>query len=507
MKLKKLIAVSAAAAVSVLGLAVAPAFAAEPAPGDIPAGKTGTLTVHKYANPGIANGAKADGTETSKFESATPIKGVKFKVTKLKMDLTTVAGWKSLPANAAAVTDAQKDTFNSEMTTGDDGSAKFTNLAVGAYLVEETDITGAVPAVKADGKAASFIVTVPYNNRDAGWLYDVHVYPKNNIESGTASKTIKEVAGATYMKGDDIPWSFDLPVNPLAAGKTRTAFGTWDAVADYLTFKNVTGAKFISAAGAEENITVSCEATNDTWAAAGYDHKLYKCLVAAADLSKLKAGGKVVFTVNTTLGDIPAGKSAVEQAFTPIDSTEPGGDVPPPGPGVTPVNPEKTPYVGDLQFSKIDAKTANLALGGAKFELHKLGGDGTCATPGDKLTGAEATSEKSTGKVVFNNVFVKLDTPGQDATAQGAMKADYCLVETEAPAGYVKANATKVTITAGTTATAGGLANNAFTNTKDDSIIPSLPLTGAAGRVLLGLLGAAVIALGIGFGIRSARKQ
>lgn len=87
------------------------------------------------------------------------------------------------------------------------------------------------------------------------------------------------------------------------------------------------------------------------------------------------------------------------------------------------------------------------------------------------------------------------------------MKADYCLVETEAPAGYVKANATKVTITAGTTATAGGLANNVFTNTKDDSIIPSLPLTGAAGRVLLGLLGAAVIALGIGFGIRSARKQ
>lgn len=506
MKLKKLIAVSAATAVSVLGLVVSPAFAAEPAPGDIPAGKTGTLTVHKYANPGIASNAKADGTDTGKFASATPIKGVKFKVTKLKMDLTTVAGWKSLPANAAAVTDAQKDTFNSEMTTGDDGSAKFANLAVGAYLVEETDITGAVPAVKADGKAASFIVTVPYNNKDAGWLYDVHVYPKNNIESGTASKTIKETAGATYMKGDDIPWSFDLPVNPLAAGKTRTAFGTWDAVADYLTFKNVTGAKFISAAGAEENITVSCEATTGTWAAVKYDHKLYKCLVAAADLSKLKAGGKVVFTVNTTLGDIPAGKSAVDQAFSPIDYTEPG-DVPPPGGGDTPGNPEKTPYVGDLQFSKVDAKTADLALGGAKFELHKLGDDGTCAAPGDKLTGADATSEKSTGKVVFNNVFVKLDTPGQDATAQQGMKADYCLVETEAPAGYAKANPTKVTVTAGTTATAGGLANDKFTNTKDDSLIPSLPLTGAAGRVLLGLLGAAVIALGIGFGIRNTRKQ
>lgn len=324
MKLKKLIAVSAAAAVSVLGLAVAPAFAAEPAPGDIPAGKTGTLTVHKYANPGIADGAKADGTETSKFESATPIKGVKFKVTKLKMDLTTVAGWQALPTSAATVTDAQKDTFTAEMTTGDDGSAKFENLAVGAYLVEETDISGAAPKVKDDGKAASFIVTVPYNNKDAGWLYDVHVYPKNDIESGTASKTIKEVPGATYMKGDVIPWSFELPVNPLAAGKTRTAFGAWDAIANYLTFKDVTGAKFISAAGVEQDISVSCDATTDTWAAAGYGHKLYKCLVAATDLPKLKAGGKVVFTVNTTLGEIPADKSAVEQAFTPIDSTEPG---------------------------------------------------------------------------------------------------------------------------------------------------------------------------------------
>lgn len=512
MKLKKLTAAFSAAAVSLLGLAVIPAFAAELAPGDVDTTKTGSITVHKYANPGIApDKANPDGTDTAKFANATPIKGVEFTLTKLTMDLTTVQGWKDIPANANAVTDNQKDTTKTinPAKTDADGSVKFANLAVGAYLVEETSVEGATPAVSATGKAASFLVTVPYNNGDAGWLYDVNVYPKNTIESGKASKSIDQTVASNYMKGDNVPWSFTLPVNALEQGKTRTYFGAWDALPTYLKYKNVSNVKFISAAGVETAITMTCEKdTANTWAAATYEHSLYKCLVATNDLSKLLAGGKVTFTLNSTLtGDVPNNK--IQQGFALIDlskgDTDP--DVPPTPPVDPPTAPDTVPYYGDLSFKKTDSKTADLVLGGAKFKLTKLGDDGTCATLGADLNGATAVSVKGTGAVDFKDVFVQMAAPGLDDTAVAALKTDYCLVETEAPAGYVKAANTKVTIVAGTTATAGGLENAEFKNEKDISLIPNLPLTGAAGSVILTLAGIALLAVAVGFGIRTARKN
>lgn len=512
MKLKKLAAAFSAAAVSILGLAVIPAFAAEPAPGDVDTTKTGSITVHKYANPGIApNKANADGSDANKFANATPIKGVEFKITKLTMNLTTVQGWKDIPANADAVTENQKDlvTAIDPRKTDADGSVKFTNLAVGAYLVEETSVDGATPAVSATGKAASFIVTVPYNNGDAGWLYDVNVYPKNTIESGKASKGIDQTVESNYMKGDNVPWSFTLPVNALEQGKTRTYFGAWDALPTYLEYKNVSNVKFISAAGVETAITMTCEKdTANTWAAAAYDHNLYKRLVDTNVLSKLLAGGKVTFTLNSTLtGDVPNNK--FQQGFAPIDLSKGDGDpdVPPTPPVNPPTDPDTVPYYGDLSFKKIDSKTTDLVLGGAKFKLTKLGNDGTCNTPGADLNGATAESVKGTGAVDFKDVFVQVEAPGLDDTAVAALKADYCLVETEAPAGYAKAANTKVTITAGTIATAGGLADGNFKNEKDTSLIPNLPLTGAAGSVILTLAGIALLAVAVGFGIRTARKN
>lgn len=519
MKLKKLAAAFSAAAVSLLGLAVIPAFAAEPAPGDVDTTKTGSITVHKYANPGIDPAAKADGTDVNtKFAASTPIENVKFKVTKLTSDLKTMAGWEEvknlnngLKTNPqTAVPQDKKTTTASEQSTNNAGIAIFDNLTVGAYLVEEIDASQAKPKVNTNGMQKPFIVTIPYNNGDAGWLYGVHVFPKNDVETGKAEKTIDTTVSSDYMKNAVVPWKITLPVNALEAGKTRTHFGAWDAVASYLTFKDVTNAKFIAANGNETDVTVNCTKENSKWETAGFDHNLYKCLVDNANINLLKTGGKVIFTLNSTLTeDLPTTKAAIDQAFKLIDqSKEKNGPDNPPVPPVTPPDeqekPKETPFYGDLSFKKVDSKAADLTLGGAKFKLTKLGADGMCTTPGADLTGATAESVKGTGAVTFNNVFVKLAAPSTEVTT---LNESYCLVETEAPAGYAKAANTKVTITAGTTATAGGLADGNFKNEKDTSLIPNLPLTGAAGSVILTLAGIALLAVAVGFGIRTARKN
>lgn len=509
MKLKKLTAAFSAAAVSLLGLAVIPAFAAELAPSDVDTTKTGSITVHKYANPGIApDKANADGSDNAKFTSSTPISGVKFKVTKLTSDLATAAGWEEVKSLndklvAGGVVDNDKKATDSviEKSTGTDGSAIFNDLKVGAYLVEEIDATASIPKVADNGKAKPFIVTVPYSNGAKGWLYSVNVYPKNDIESGKASKTLKE---GEYVKGDVVPWEFSLPVNALPAGKTRTDFGSWDALPMYLTFKEVVDAKFVSAAGQEQNISITCEEKgNPTWDKVTFAKKIYKCAVAKTDLTKLLAGGKVTFTLNSTLtGDVTSNK--IEQLYQPFDSTDDDGSTNP-DPDSDPAGPEKTQFVGDLEFKKIDKDTADLALGGAEFVLTKQK-DGSCdgVTAGDKFKNFTATSEKTTGKVSFKDIPVTIAPNTTDPTT---LSTEYCLVESKAPAGYKQAKPTVVTITANTTATTGGLENAKFKNEKDTSLIPNLPLTGAAGSVILTLAGIALLAVAVGFGIRTARKN
>ena len=448
MKLKKFTAALSAAVVSLVGLATIPAFAVEPAPGNVDTTKTGSITLHKYANPGLAEEANPDGTDADKFAGLTPIKGVKFSYQQIDVDLTTNAGWETLKTYTAA-TAAQHLKGNAENFADTDatGTAKADQLAVGAYLVKELDSPDASPKVK--NKAADFIVTIPYSYKGGAWIYDVNVYP---------------------------------------------------------TIGEVTNAKFVDAQGVSQDITVSCVDTQKTLdqATAGYENKVYKCSVADGDLTKLRAGGKVTFDLATTLTTIPADSAKIDQAFYPF---APGEDPFADGatPTTPPVGPTNTQYNGKLAFTKVDGADTTVNLKGAKFELRKQGDDGaTCATPGDVIAEAESAAD---GTVAFDSVYVAKAAPNLGEDAIKSLKATYCLVETQAPAGYKKAANTAVEITAGTTATAGSLGDAQFKNDKDTSLIPNLPLTGAAGSVILTLAGIALLAVAVGFGIRTARKN
>lgn len=156
--------------------------------------KKGSITIHKYEYNGNSAGTGTGAQTDVVPNDATPLGGVTFKI-KLVYTLDsyyTPAGV-ALPsvADAQAVTpDTDKTsgtiaaigdwTTITTATTGDIGTATIGDLPLGIYLVQET----AAPS-QITGQVADFLVSIPMTNADGtGWLYDVHVYPKNSSTYG-----------------------------------------------------------------------------------------------------------------------------------------------------------------------------------------------------------------------------------------------------------------------------------------------------------------------------------
>ncbi|MBT1035945.1 SpaH/EbpB family LPXTG-anchored major pilin [Canibacter sp. lx-45] len=143
------------------------------APGDIDTNQQGSIIVHKHKQQGPP-GAPGTGQPENPAPRGDAIAGVEFKIQKLNLNLTKNNDWMML--KTLTVDAAKNRLVGSEttQTTDNNGEATFENLAVGAYLVTETQAPAGV--VK---KAAPFIVTVPHPNGNA-WNYNVHVYPKKH---------------------------------------------------------------------------------------------------------------------------------------------------------------------------------------------------------------------------------------------------------------------------------------------------------------------------------------
>lgn len=209
--------------------------------------KTGSITIHKK-----------DDT------SGTPVglNGATFTIQKvLKIgndnvpDLKKQGDWITLASKVKELNEAAKagkptdkvtfDTTNfgtngkmekvTAKSGSEDGVAKFDNLAIGLYYVEETKVpTGYSP------EFTPFFITVPQITREDGkttntYTYDVSVSPKNWNANGGITKDAQtsKMVGA----GDTLPYvitaKVKLPLQPAMNGKSLsssnfTGFKVWD---------------------------------------------------------------------------------------------------------------------------------------------------------------------------------------------------------------------------------------------------------------------------------------
>lgn len=157
------------------GAGVAPSHANN---ADVPSGPM-TLMIHKFAQP-QATGDAATGVPLTDAETAgwAPIGGVTFEATRVPgIDLSRHEGWAQAadltPARAAELSAHEPATARG--VTAPDGELVLDGLAVGLYLVVETDAPAGVL------RAPAFLVTLPlaHPTESHGWLTTVHVYPKN----------------------------------------------------------------------------------------------------------------------------------------------------------------------------------------------------------------------------------------------------------------------------------------------------------------------------------------
>ncbi|MCI5826011.1 MAG: SpaH/EbpB family LPXTG-anchored major pilin [Arcanobacterium sp.] len=448
------------------------AFAADL--GNMPTGP-GSLTIHKYDNNPRAT-QPGNGTKLVQPPSNTPLSGVKFSVAKVEgLDLTNNNDWAKVAGltyneQAKKVTSGGQEYQTApatEQATNGGGETTFSNLAIGAYLVIETD-PGANAVTK---KVAPFFVTVPFPNAQGDWITDVHVYPKNDVNTpGT-----KEVQDDSNLKaiGDEIPWV----ITTTATQAKPSKYGIVDQLQSYLTYVNDSAAVKVG-----NQVLDSADFTVTT---SNTPVKNVKIALTPSGLAKVSAGDTVVFTLKTKLTALPP-QGVVKNAAWPIDGEyDPFSEYNPDNPK-PPIVPTEDPKYGEYKFKKIDAQTPAKPLSGAEFKIYA----------DRELTKELATATSNDqGIVVFDGIYIG---KGDQATQRVVY-----LKETKAPAGFMLNDAVKeITLVPGTHQLSE---QENVVNTPQNG--PKLPLTGAAGTALLTIAGIAVLALAGGLAFANIRRK
>lgn len=180
----------------------------------------GSITIYKRALDSSGNAGTAGDGETMVSPQGAALKDTGFTLYQV-MDTNTLLAYyndnttadqvdvKDYFTNyaenktAAGLKTAYATAYKSEVRTDENGKATFTELPVGMYLVIETKTPQAVTM-----PVEPFLVSIPMtrigdkttgadNQNQKEWLYDVTVYPKNNIAKGTVNLVKQGKQGST----------------------------------------------------------------------------------------------------------------------------------------------------------------------------------------------------------------------------------------------------------------------------------------------------------------------
>ncbi|MDO5501999.1 MAG: SpaH/EbpB family LPXTG-anchored major pilin [Actinomycetia bacterium] len=538
------------------------------------------LTIHKYL--GSPTGAPNDGTILQGADAPThpTLSGVRFDVFRVlvngtPVDLTTNAGWEQ----AAELTGAAAQTLIStgtvtvgprvytlatqpSVTTGAGGIATFDGR-VGLYLVEEnleasgtiTDSAGNVVPNGTITSAAPFLVTLPMThptNLDT-WMYDVHVYPKNQNDVITKAVEDKGTVTADNDENDANDHQIDYTITTSVTEGTAPLgmYTIYDNLHPSLTLiggsvalsdgtQLVRGTHYdVFVAGPEWGTPFTQWNVGANPGAPVAGGPVVSVVMTAAGRAVLEANRSlnVVTTINTLVDEMDAdGVKENDATFIPNDAwweqhaPEDDPDVPgdpwdpndpdnpdneePPGneddePGI-PSNEVESRY-GNVNVIKYDPQDANAPMDGAVFEIFwATEGAVTCTdanVSGDPIATATVGADNTA-------VFQGLQTSNFYNGAPQNIIRGFCIVETMAPEGYnLDANprfvqidyrtATETTqANAGTVAFADLRVANEKTNLGN-----SLPLTGGAGVAGMSILGLLLVGGGIAYTMKNRRRE
>lgn len=367
------------------------------------------------------------------------------------------------------------------MTAGE-GEAKFTDLPLGIYLVEETSAPDGIVT------GAPFIVSIPMVNQASdAWNYDVIAYPKN-----TETKTEKTVKDADKNIQDAYTYTINADAPTWGEGKSLTAFRFEDQLDKRLDFQEVTEVKAGDAVLGAGDYTVNKPAENG--------NKLVVELTKQG-LAKVKSGDKMSLTFDVKRKEVGDTTELKNRADVIFNNPNTGNEV------KNKTN-EVVTYHGKLKVVKKDGKEAGKVLQGAEFELYQ------CTSKDDlgaKLTVKEQDKWTTGADGTFTIDGLHVTDFEDNKEAPAAKK--FCLKETKAPAGYAlpENNVTEIEFTRANISKEGTFEGDdkvtlvsEIENIKQGT--PNLPMTGGMGVGILAAIGAAIVAAGAWFARRTARN-
>jgi LPXTG-motif cell wall-anchored protein len=526
------------------------------------------LTIHKYL--GATTGQVNNGTELTSV-ARPALAGVDFDVYRVDgVDLTTNAGWAAATALqghmiTAAEIAAGKITVGgtdyllvkeSTVTTNASGTATFNKVdGVGLYLVAEnlassgTITSGGTTVDKSTITPSSpFLVTLPMTNPNDlnRWMYDVHVYPKNQADSITKSVLDGNIGTANqdaYTVGQNLIYHLESSVqatdsngDKVIDGKDLGYYYVGDNLSTYVDAKSVT----VSVSGTGGSTLTGCDATV-TPVPAGTNCDYYywldsdtatagdqvKIVMSTSGLDKIVAAkvadptAVVKTDIVATVVTVPASGEIPNKAefipsngwyasnggtpMTPPTPTTPPTDTPT-TPGI-PSNEVKTKY-GDIKIVKKDANDTATMLAGAEFTVYRdtnLNGVCDAAELVDTNRVGNTVTTGADGSAVVKNLQLSNFYNNKDQSVLHS----YCLVETKAPTGY-NLNAEPILFSV----TVAGAIQDPVLTTQLQTVLNeksnlgnNLPLTGGAGVAAVSILGLLLVGGGLGYYVVSGRRR
>lgn len=506
---KRLFGLATALAVGLLGLAGAGTASADTTVLGTSQPDKASLTVHKYL--GATTNLNHDGTaiESDKLPK-TPLAGVKFKLYKVEnVDISTNDGLKlaqkigETPLTADVVkngisvggtTYTLKAATPAEMTTGDDGSAKFADVERGLYVVVE-DLAGSTKIMNGQVEVkkekitpiAPFAVTLPMTNPEGtAWNSNVHVYPKN--QENELNKTVVDkgvTTGNTFTytlstKSTGADTNGDSKMDAADLGNVYEIVDELNSNLSYVSAEVKIGGA-VATADTDYTLTKTSE---------GNPAKDTVTIVFKGEgLNKIAAGTTIEVVLTVNLNSVPENGITPNQAklYPNKWSKDNGKPV---------VSPKVETKHGDIVIKKVN-KDGDV-LQGAVFSVYlDNSANKDCSTYGNLIKTSEATNAE--GLVKISDLQLTNFIDGKEVSEDN--QVPYCLVETTAPAGYQllpKAIPFKLTKEGTVKDMAGAITANAgnattITNYKN----PGLPLTGAQGILLVSVLGLILVSAGV----------
>lgn len=516
----------------------ATALAAPDGPGNIDFDQKGAISIHKHEKS--ANPTSGDVTGGGAGAAGKPIPNVTFTAYKLSANLRENGDWEKLAAlqvgsdacgpdfkspnaNLGDFTVATQDASH-KATTIDDGTASIDNLEVGAYLVCETE----APANVSE-KAAPFVATVPFPNTagnigkgasdpsNGEWIYTVNVYPKNVLIEKPAKDVVVDGNGLKNAGKVEFPITAKVPA--VSAGNSFRHFMISDPMPEGYSDPAVKNAEVLLDNAPVDPTWFTITKNGDREINVSFSK------VGLTELAKPQNAGKTVkvtFTATVTKAASP-----LENIANLYVDTMPGNEPPQVPPTTPPGNPVPSNKVltawGAATIFKKSAEN-NLGLEGAEFQIYNAKdpypANGQCtkeiATDNDQTTTVDETqpividgkstfSSNGDGKILVEGLFVdKVVGAGDANIAVQHQSRCYVVVETKAPEGFVlPTNGDQITALK---VNAGGTAADQIDIVNTKTTVPQLPLTGAAGKILMTVGGLSLMAIAVGF-VLAARKR